>query len=215
MKNISRIIHLLRKEVGKTTAVIHSKNPFKVIISTVLSQRTKDINTARASKKLFARYKTPKQLAEAPIKSIEKLIYGTGFYKVKARRIKNLAKIIIKKHKGKVPKDFNKLIGLPGVGRKTANCVLVFAYQIPAIPVDTHVHRISNRLGIVNTKTPKKTETALLKIVPKRYWIELNELMVKFGKKKCRPISPKCPICSLNKICKYYKIKSNQKLIKN
>jgi endonuclease-3 len=205
MKSITKIIHLLRKEVGKTTAVVYSRNPFIVLIATVISQRTKDINTERAAKRLFSRYKTPRQIAKAPIKSIEKLIYGSGFYKVKAKRIKQLAKIIFERYKGKVPADFNELIKLPGVGRKTANCVLVYAYQLPAIPVDTHVHRISNRIGVVKTKTPEQTETALSKVVPKRYWIELNELMVKFGQRKCLPRNPRCDICLLNKACDYGK----------
>jgi endonuclease-3 len=205
MKNIPNIIRLLRKEVGETTAVVWNPNPFFVLIATVLSQRNRDESTEKASKSLFKKYNTPKKLANAPIKSIEKLVYSTGFYKVKARRIKAIAKILVNKYKGKVPKDFNKLINLPGVGRKTANCVLVYAYQTPAIPVDTHVHRISNRIGIIKTKTPEKSEMELTKIIPKKYWIELNELMVKFGQRKCLPIRPKCPICSLNKICNFGK----------
>jgi endonuclease-3 len=205
MKNISKIIKLLRKEVGRTTAVVWNPNPFFVLISTVLSQRNRDESTEKASKALFKKYNTPKKLANAPIKSIEKLVYSTGFYKTKSRRIKAIAKILVDKYKSKVPKDFNKLIQLPGVGRKTANCVLVYAYQLPAIPVDTHVHRISNRLGLVKTKTPEKSELELTKIIPKKYWIELNELMVKFGQRKCLPIRPKCLICSLNKICNFGK----------
>jgi len=205
MKNIKKIIYLLRKEVGKTTAVIWHPKPFFVLISTVLSQRNRDESTEKASKALFKKYNTAKKLANAPIKSIEKLIYSTGFYKTKARRIKAIAKILVSKHKGKVPKDFNKLIKLPGVGRKTANCVLVYAYQLPAIPVDTHVHRISNRIGIVKTKTPEKTELELIRIIPKKYWIEVNELMVKHGQAKCLSRNPKCKICALNKVCSYGK----------
>lgn len=205
MKNIHKIIQGLRKEIGKTTAVVYSRNPFVVLIATVISQRTRDINTERAAKHLFSRYKTPRQLAKAPLKSIEKLIHGSGFYKVKAGRIKKIANVILKQYKGKVPDDFNELIKLHGVGRKTANCVLVYAYRKPAIPVDTHVHRISNRLGIVKTKTPEQTELALTKAVPKKYWIELNELMVKFGQKKCLPRNPRCAICSLKGLCDYYR----------
>lgn len=213
MKNIKKIVQLLRKEVGKTTSVVYSKNPFIVLIATVVSQRTKDINTSRVAKRLFAKHKTPKQLAKASIKTIEKLIYGSGFYKVKARRIKQIAKIILEKYKGKVPDKFNELIKLPGVGRKTANCVLVYAYRTPAIPVDVHVHRIANRIGIVKTKTPEQTEATLMKIVPKKYWIELNELMVKFGQRKCLPRNPKCCICSLSPICDYSRKESIRKLL--
>jgi endonuclease-3 len=196
---------LLRKEVGRTTAVICHENPFVVLISTVLSQRTKDINTEKATKLLFSRYKNAKQLANAPVKSVEKLIYGTGFYKTKAKRIKNIANVIISEYKGKVPDDFDELMKLKGVGRKTANCVLVYAFRKQAIPVDTHVNRIANRLGLVKTKTPEETEKQLVSIVPKRYWIEINELMVKFGQRKCFPRNPRCDICSLRELCNYHK----------
>jgi len=175
------------------------------LISTVLSQRTKDINTEKATKLLFSRYKNAKQLANASLKSVEKLIYGTGFYKTKAKRIKGIAKVILSKYNGKVPSDFDELMKLKGVGRKTANCVLVYAFRKQAIPVDTHVNRIANRLGLVKTRTPEETEEQLVSIVPKKYWIEINELMVKFGQRKCFPRNPRCDICSLRKLCDYYR----------
>jgi len=205
---ITKIICLLRKEIGKTTSIVYSRNPFKVLIATLLSQRTKDINTEKAVKNLFSRFKSIKDFLKADIKEIEKLIRCVGFFKVKAKRIKELAKIIHERYHDKVPKDFDELIKLPGVGRKTANCVLVYGYGIPAIPVDTHVHRISNRLGLVKTKTPEQTEMALKKVVPKEYWIELNELMVKFGQRKCLPKNPKCSECLLKEICAYRKAKN-------
>jgi len=205
VKRVKQIISLLRKEIGKTTTAVHSKNPFKVLIATLLSQRTKDINTEKAVKNLFSRFNSIRDFLKADIKEIEKLIRCVGFFKVKAKRIKKLAKIIHEKYHDKVPKDFDRLVKLPGVGRKTANCVLVYGYRIPAIPVDTHVHKISNRLGLVKTKTPEQTEMALKKVVPKEYWIELNELMVKFGQRKCLPRNPKCSECSLKKICAYKK----------
>ncbi len=209
VRRVKQIIRLLRKEVGKTTAVVRSKNPFKVLIATLLSQRTKDVNTEKAVKNLFSRFKSIRDFLKADVKEIEKLIRCVGFFKVKAKRIKELAKIVHEKYHDKVPKDFDELIKLPGVGRKTANCVLVYGYGIPAIPVDTHVHRISNRLGLVKTKTPEQTEKALMKVIPKKYWIELNELMVKFGQRKCLPKNPKCSECLLRKVCAYGKAMKN------
>jgi endonuclease-3 len=181
---------------------VHSSDPFKVLISTVLSQRTKDANTEKASSALFSRFKTPRELANADIGRIEKLIKASGFYKVKARRIKQISRIIIENFNGRVPRKMDELLSLPGVGRKTANCVLVFAYRQPAIPVDTHVHRISNRLGVVRTKTPEKTETELMKRIPKRYWIDLNELLVTHGQNTCLPRKPHCSICPIAEWCK-------------
>jgi len=180
----------------------HSSDPFRVLISTVLSQRTKDANTEKASSALFSRFKTPEQMAKADIRIIEKLVRPSGFYKIKARRIKEISRIIVENFSGRVPRKMDQLLSLPGVGRKTANCVLVFAYRQPAIPVDTHVHRISNRLGVVRTKTPEKTETELMKKIPKRYWIDLNELLVTHGQNTCLPRKPHCSICPIAKWCK-------------
>ena len=144
-------------------------SPFKILIGTVLSARTKDENTTKAVKGLFKVYNTPQKLANAKVKDVEKIIKSVGFYHVKSRRIIEVANIILTKYHGKVPADIDKLVEIPGVGRKTANCVLVYAFEKPAIPVDTHVHRISNRLGLVDTKTPEDTEMELRKNVPKKY----------------------------------------------
>jgi len=187
-------------------AEIHG--PFSILIGTILSARTKDESTARISKELFKKYKTAKQLANAKIKDVEKIIKSIGFYHVKARRIIEVSKIIDSKYKGKVPDDLEKLVGLPGVGRKTANCVLVYAYEIPAIPVDIHVHRISNRLGLVNTKTPEETEFALMEKIPKKYWLNVNDTFVMYGQNICKPISPMCEVCKIRNGCKYYKTSS-------
>ena len=180
------------------------EKPFEVLIATILSQRTRDENTEKASEQLFRKYDTPEKIASAPLKKIEKLIKPSGFYKTKAKRIREVSKIINKKYGGKVPADFDKLLALPGVGRKTANCVLVYGFGKKAIPVDTHVHRISNRLGIVKTKTPEQTELKLIKKVPKKYWLMYNELFVKFGQDMCRPMGPKCDICHLTNLCEHY-----------
>lgn len=207
MKEVAEIVRLLRKEVkGKTMlSSMKKQTPFQILISTVLSARTRDENSIKASKNLFEKYSTPKKLANAKLSSIKKLIKTSGFYNVKAKRVKEIAKEIEERFNGRVPRNIEGLLSLKGVGRKTANCVLVYAFESPAIPVDTHVHRISNRLGLVKEKTPEKTETALLKVVPKKFWIEVNELLVRFGQQKCFPRNPNCPSCSLQKHCDYYK----------
>jgi len=179
-------------------------NPFSILIGTILSARTKDENTAKVVKKLFSKYKSVHALAKAKVNDVEKLIRSIGFYHVKAKRIINVASIISSQYKGKVPNDFDELLKLPGVGRKTANCVLVYAFDIPAIPVDTHVHRISNRLGLVNTKTPEETEFELIKKIPKKYWLEINDTFVMYGQNICKPISPHCIVCKIKNSCKYY-----------
>ena len=180
-------------------------DPFSILIGTILSARTKDENTAKVVKKLFAKYKSAKELSNAKLKDVEKLIRSIGFYHVKAKRIIDVAKIINSKYKGKVPSSLDELILLPGVGRKTANCVLVYAYDKPAIPVDVHVHRISNRLGLVDTKTPEETEFELMKKIPKKYWLEINDTFVMYGQNICKPITPQCSVCKIKKHCKYYK----------
>ena len=206
-EKITKIIKILkRKLIGKLSHLASEpREPFRILIGTILSQRTKDRNTAIATNKLFSKFKTPKQMAEAKVSEIEKLIKKSGFYKTKARRIKEVSRIIVKKYKGRVPKSKEELIELPGVGPKTAGCVLVYGMNIDAIPVDTHVHRISNRLGIVKTKTPEQTEKKLEKIVPKKYWKYVNELFVIYGQNVCRPIKPRCEICSIKNYCDYYK----------
>ncbi|MFH0859646.1 MAG: endonuclease III [Candidatus Altiarchaeota archaeon] len=202
-RNIKAIVSILREDVGTSWAVVWDTNPFKVLISTVLSQRTKDANTEKASNRLFRRFKTPKQLANANIRTIETLIKPSGFYKVKAERIREISRQLVEKFGGTVPEDMDTLLSLPGVGRKTANCVLVYAYNKPAIPVDTHVHRISNRIGWVRTRTPEQTEQQLSNVLPREYWIEINELLVKYGQRVCHPINPKCSTCRIRKYCTY------------
>jgi len=196
------------KHHGKTTlrqvASARRRDPFKVLIATILSQRTRDENTSRATKQLFSRFPSSNALAQAPLRSVERLIRPTGFYHVKARKIKEVAKTIEEQHKGNVPRDLENLLELPLVGRKTANCVLVYGFGEPAIPVDTHVHRISNRLGIVKSRTPLQTEEQLMQYFDRKHWIEVNELMVRFGKTICKPIGPRCHVCRLRRYCKWY-----------
>ena len=176
-------------------------DPFKVLISTILSARTRDSSTEEVTKNLFSRYQTPQDISSAKIEILENLVHKSGFYKVKAARIKEVSRIISEDYVGKVPRDFNELVSLPGVGAKTANCVLVYAFNIPAIPVDTHVHRIPNRLGWIKTTKPEQTEKRLKEILPKSHWIRVNRLFVRFGQEICLPIHPKCDLCPLNTIC--------------
>ena len=189
--------------------VFEGGDPYRVLIRTILSQRTRDENTDRASAQLFSQYHTMTEIAGADPARLEPLIRPAGFYRVKAQRIVEVSKKLLDEFKGQVPDDIKNLLKLPGVGRKTANCVLVYGFQKPAIPVDVHVHRISNRLGLVKTKTPEETEVELEKIVPKEYWIELNDLMVQFGQTICRPQSPRHEECSLQDICDYYQAIKN------
>lgn len=182
--------------------------PFSILIGTILSARTKDENTTKVVKRLFKEYKSAKALAKAKVKDVEKIIRSIGFYHVKAKRIVKVASLIITQYNGKVPNDFEELLKLPGVGRKTANCVLVYGFEKPAIPVDTHVHRISNRLGLVKTKSPEDTEFELMKKIPKKYWLEINDTFVMYGQNICKPISPLCNVCKIKKMCKYYKAKN-------
>jgi endonuclease-3 len=180
-------------------------NPFKVLITTILSQRTKDENTRKASNSLFSHYRNAASLANASTKHIEELIRPSGFYHVKARSIISVARKLVRDYNGEVPGELEKLLELPSVGRKTANCVLVYGFRIPAIPVDTHVHRIANRLAIVNTKAPEETELELRENVAQKYWLSLNEEFVMFGQRVCRPIRPRCIICKLRRCCSWYR----------
>ena len=179
----------------------HAEDPFQVMIGTILSQRTRDEATDVASARLFARYPDARSLARARPSAIEPLIRETGFYHTKARLIRACAAEVLARFAGEVPRSFDELTSLPGVGPKTANCVLVFGYGIPAIPVDTHVHRIANRLGVVRTRTPEETEARLKEVLPREYWIPLNPLLVQHGQNLCRPIGPRCPECPIVDLC--------------
>jgi len=187
---------------------VQTARPFRILIATILSARTKDENTTKAADKLFKLYGTPQKLAKAKVKDVEKVIKSVGFYHVKSKRIIEVANLILSKYNGKVPADIDKLVDMPGVGRKTANCVLVYAFEKPAIPVDTHVHRISNRLGLVDTKTPEETEMALRGKIPKKYWLDINNTFVMYGQNICKPISPMCDVCKIRKTCNYFQTKS-------
>ncbi|MHA2371356.1 MAG: endonuclease III domain-containing protein [Candidatus Hodarchaeales archaeon] len=174
---------------------------FRILISTVLSSRTKDKVTRVASKKLFKLAQTPEEMLKLPVEKIEDAIQKVGFWKTKAPRLHALCRMLIEEFDSKVPQTLNDLMKLPGVGRKTANLVLGVAFGIPAICVDTHVHRICNRLGYVKTKKPEQTEKALREKLPKKYWISINEYLVRWGQNICFPISPFCSKCAIREFC--------------
>lgn len=208
LKKMERIVanrnKLTRPTALKELQMEEKNDPFKILIGTILSARSRDENTSKVVHKLFLKYKDAKELADADIDELKSIIHSIGFYNTKALRIKQVSQIIAEKYDGMVPNMINDLLELPGVGRKTANCVLVYAFNEPAIPVDIHVHRISNRIGLVNTKNPKDTEAELSKIVDKKHWLVLNNTFVRFGQNICLPIKPRCKICGLTNICKYY-----------
>jgi endonuclease-3 len=176
-------------------------DPWQTLIATILSARSRDETTEIVARQLFKIYPDCASLAYAPIKRIEKLVKKTGFYKTKARRIINVSRLLMEKYNGNVPSEMDELLTLPGVGRKTASCVLVYAFAQAAIPVDTHVHRISNRLGWVRTKTPEKTEIALRKLIGESDWLSINDLLVFHGKTVCKPIRPLCSVCVVEPLC--------------
>lgn len=204
MQSTLRDNNVVRPTALKNLQIQEDGDPFKILIGTILSARTRDEVTTAVIKALFSRFKNPDELSKANLSDIKKLIQKIGFYNVKASRLKEVSQLIIKKYNGEVPSNLDDLLTLPGVGRKTANCVLVYGFKKAAIPVDIHVHRISNRIGIVNTKNPEETENILQKSIDKKYWIRVNETFVTFGQNICLPIRPKCNVCQLTKMCKYY-----------
>lgn len=185
--------------MGSVAEVRH--DPFFVLISTLISLRTKDEVTHAASQRLFSLAASPESLAALPLSTIEEAIYPAGFYRNKARQLKESARIIAEEHGGRTPETLEELMALPGVGRKTANLVLGLGFGIPAICVDIHVHRISNRLGWIETETPEQSEYALMSLFPREHWIPLNELLVRFGQQQCTPVSPFCSTCPLSEEC--------------
>lgn len=205
--DIHTVIRILRRESRKwdvpvvTLTAETSRDPFKVLISTILSLRTQDATTAMASERLFRLADNPRDMLNLSPKEIEKAIYPVGFHKTKARTVLHICRELVEKHGSRVPDDIDELLKLKGVGRKTANLVVSLGYGKPGICVDTHVHRISNRWGYLKTKTPLETEMGLREKLPKRYWIEYNSLLVALGQRICRPISPRCSECPIERYC--------------
>ena len=205
--DINRIIRILQRTgrqwnpTALAAVARDSLDPFQVLISCLISLRTKDEVTAEASARLFRLAKTPRAMLTLSAARISRAIYPAGFYRTKARTIKRICRTLLEKHGGKVPDDLETLLSLKGVGRKTANLVITVGFGKPGICVDTHVHRISNRLGIVSTPTPEKTEFALRRLLPRRHWILYNDLLVTFGQNVCKPISPLCSACPIDPLC--------------
>ncbi|HYE92247.1 MAG TPA: endonuclease III [Terriglobales bacterium] len=185
----------------RTALADEAGSPFRVLVACLLSLRTQDTTTGPAAARLFALADTPAAMARLPVRTIERAIYPVGFYRTKARVIAQLCRDLLERFGGTVPDDIDALLTLKGVGRKTANLVVTLGFAKPGICVDTHVHRISNRLGYVRTRTPDETETALRARLPRRYWIGFNDLLVTFGQNVCAPVSPKCSACPVRPLC--------------
>lgn len=203
VRTLAQHLEDFRRECRVTTLAEEeiSRSPFRLLVACVISLRTKDEVTAEASRRLFAVAPDPERLADLDVERIAKAIYPAGFYNTKARQLKDIGRILRDEHSGEVPADESTLLALPGVGRKTANLVLGLGFGVPAICVDTHVHRISNRLGLVQTKTPEQTERALNQVLPRDLWVPINDLLVTFGQNRCHPTSPRCTGCPLNDLC--------------
>ena len=204
---VGRVLAILRREAPSWKApvlnliAVQERDPFLVLVGCILSLRTKDETTAQAAARLFARSRTAQAMLDLEQEEIERLIYPVGFYRVKARVIRALCRALIDRFEGRVPDTLEGLLSLKGVGLKTANLVLSQAYGKPALCVDTHVHRISNRWGLVSTSKPEQTEKALKAVVPRRYWTQYNALLVAFGQTICQPVSPRCSRCPINRLC--------------
>jgi endonuclease-3 len=205
--NINQVIRRLRHQMrhlpdpSVTLVGKRWKSPFLVLISCILSLRTKDQTTLPASERLFNLAGTPQTMLTLTTGQIEKVIYPVGFYRTKARTIHGICRDILERFGGRVPADLDQLLTMKGVGRKTANLVLTEGFRIPAMCVDTHVHRISNRFGYVQTKTPDETEMALRQKLPRQHWMGYNALLVTWGQNICKPISPRCSQCSVRAFC--------------
>ncbi len=205
---IAGILKCLKRAVGKlpdpsvTLVGKKWKSPYLVLVSCLLSLRTKDETTLPASQRLFALAQTPQHMLKLSFRDIERAIYPVGFYHTKARRILDISRSLMMHFKGGVPDTLEGLLSLKGVGRKTANLVLVEGFGKPGICVDTHVHRITNRLGYVKTRTPEKTEAALRERLPKAFWKDINWVLVLWGQNVCRPVSPKCSVCPVSRQCR-------------
>jgi endonuclease-3 len=201
LRIVKREIRQWREPVVGVVARESNRDPFHILISCLLSLRTKDKTTGEASARLFALAKTPAAMVTLPLKKIEQAIYPVGFYRTKAKSIRQICRRLLDVYGGVVPDSIEELVTLSGVGRKTANLVVTVGYGKPGICVDIHVHRISNRWGYIKTTTPDKTEEALRRTLPKRHWITLNDLLVPYGQNLCQPVSPFCSKCKLTKYC--------------
>lgn len=200
-ESAKKITKILRKTYPEVHCALHHDNPFQLSVATILSAQCTDKRVNRVTPPLFKKYPTPKHFAEAPLAEIEKMIQSTGFYKNKAKSIKGFSEMILAKYGGKVPKTLEELIELPGFGRKTANVVLGVAYGVPSFVVDTHVKRLTHRMGLTKQKDPTKIEFEMMEIVPKKDWSDLGLLLIQHGRQVCSARKPKCEACPLNSLC--------------
>ena len=211
MKNVDIILSELTKYTNQVQTPIldlikvQTNDPFKILVGTILSARTQDKTTSNVLTRLFTKVNNINDLAGLSIQEIEDLIYPIGFYRQKAKYLHKLPTVLAEKFNMSIPETIEELIELPGVGRKTANLVIILAFDKPAMCVDIHVHRISNRLGFISTKSPLESEMALRKDLPLEYWKTYNSILVAFGQNLCRPINPKCDVCPVNKYCDFFK----------
>ena len=209
-----KIIEILEKEIPKLNPPIHlmfetqKDDPYKVLVCGILSARSRDEKTVEACERLFEKYPSPEDLLNAPIEEIAEVLKGIGLYRQKAKYLKQAIEKLVKEYEGKLPDRLEELLKFPGVGRKIANVILLHAFGKETIPVDTHVHRIANRLGLVNTKFPEQTEEELKKIVPKKLWKKVNYLLVGLGQTICTPQNPKCEVCPIREYCDFYRAKT-------
>jgi len=207
VNTLIKILNILEKEVKNYKVPIitlmsqRKQDPYQILIGTILSLRTKDEVTAQASQRLFAKAATPKEMLTLTEEQIEKLIYPVGFYKNKSKSIKEISNILLEKYNSKVPDDLDELLKFPGVGRKTANLVLIEGFNKPGVCVDVHNHRILNRFGFLKTKNPEETEFEIRKKLSQEYWKTLNFILVAFGQNTCVPVSPFCSRCPVNNLC--------------
>ncbi len=215
-QSIDACIRILKREIRRWKEPVvgvvakASCDPFQVLISTVLSLRTKDQTTAEASTRLFQLATTPRAMLAVPRRTIERAIYPVGFYRTKARHIHGICRDLLARYGGRVPDEIDELLTLKGVGRKTANLVVTLGFRKPGICVDIHVHRISNRLGYIRTKSPAQSEEALRRKLPSRHWIVYNDLLVPFGQNLCTPVSPRCSECKLTRYCERVGVKKSR-----
>ncbi|MDR1240168.1 MAG: endonuclease III [Treponema sp.] len=193
-----------------TVAERYRRDPWAVLVSTILSLRTKDEVTLVTSRRLLEKAPSPAALRALPEETIARLAYPAGFYRTKAASLKKIAALLLDQYQGAVPSDMEALLALPGVGRKTANLVRIEAFDLPGLCVDIHVHRISNRAGWVSAKSPDETEAALRERLPKKYWKGINALLVLYGQNLCRPVSPFCSRCVIKKHCQRLGVESSR-----
>lgn len=216
LKNLPKVLAVLKEEARQWKEPVagtfaHGENAvFKVLISTVLSLRTKDATTQEASHRLFASADNPAKMLQLSASEIERLIYPVGFYRTKAKNVLGICRTLLEKFAGRVPDDLDTLLSLKGVGRKTANLVVTVGFRKPGICVDTHVHRICNRWGLVKTKTPAETEKELRRVLPARHWVTFNGLLVAYGQNLCVPVSPFCSRCRIYRICPRLGVQKNR-----